>query len=199
MGDSIRYPNMGTVAKAAEIYGLSPAYIRRLCKQRKIRYVNAGHRWLVNLDSLARYFEQGDPVDGNQMATNGIPAVNQVTTQHSIAEHNLERSGKKAATTAARTDSDLAQIVQHFQAEIGEFPRSALDKLQRYREAFSTELICKAIDEAAENGVRKWRYVDGILKGWQADGVRTLGDVEGRRESRNKPKGQQEQRWEVLE
>ena len=57
MGDSIRYPNMGTVAKAAEIYGLSPAYIRRLCKQRKIRYVNAGHRWLVNLDSLARYFE----------------------------------------------------------------------------------------------------------------------------------------------
>ena len=101
------------------------------------------------------------------MATNGIPAVNQVTTQHSIAEHNLERSSKKAATTAARTDSDLARIVQHFQAEIGEFPRSALDKLQRYREAFSTELICKAIDEAAENGVRKWRYVDGILKGWQ--------------------------------
>ena len=79
------------------------------------------------------------------MACAGIPAVNQVTTQHSIAEHNLERSGKKAATTAARTDSDLAQIMQHFQAEIGEFPRSALDKLQRYREAFSTELICKAI------------------------------------------------------
>lgn len=45
MGNSIRYPNMGTVAKAAEIYGLSPAYIRRLCKQGKIRYVNAGHRW----------------------------------------------------------------------------------------------------------------------------------------------------------
>ena len=74
MGDSIRYPNMGTVAKAAEIYGLSPAYIRRLCKQRKIRYVNAGHRWLVNLDSLARYFEQGDTVDGNQTA----PAIRRV-------------------------------------------------------------------------------------------------------------------------
>lgn len=55
MGDTIRYPNMGTVKKAAEIYGLSPAYIRRLCKIGKIRYVNAGHMWLVNLDSLARY------------------------------------------------------------------------------------------------------------------------------------------------
>lgn len=53
---------------AARIYGLSPAYIRRLCKTGKIRYVNAGHMWLVNLDSLARYFEQGDPVDGSQTA-----------------------------------------------------------------------------------------------------------------------------------
>lgn len=66
MGDSIRYPAMGTVAKAAELYGLSPAYIRRLCRTGKVRYVVAGHRWLVNLDSLARYFEEGDPVDNNQ-------------------------------------------------------------------------------------------------------------------------------------
>lgn len=74
MGDSIRYPNMGTVAKAADIYGLSPAYIRRLCKTGKIKYVNAGHRWLVNLDSLARYFEQGDPADGEE-AFQGIRRV----------------------------------------------------------------------------------------------------------------------------
>lgn len=62
LNNTIRYPNMGTVKRAAEIYGLSPSYIRRLCKTGKIRYVNAGHMWLVNLDSLARYFEQGDPV-----------------------------------------------------------------------------------------------------------------------------------------
>lgn len=60
LNNTIRYPNMGTVKKAAEIYGLSPSYIRRLCKTGKIRYVNAGRGWLVNLDSLARYFEQGD-------------------------------------------------------------------------------------------------------------------------------------------
>lgn len=74
MGDAIRYPNMGSVAKAAEIYGLSPAYIRRLCRQGKIRYVVAGHRWLVNLDSLARYFEEGDPVDSSQ-TVDGIRRV----------------------------------------------------------------------------------------------------------------------------
>ena len=90
-------------------------------------------------------------------------------------------------TPTAAADSILAEIVQHFQEVIGEFPRSALDKLQRWREVYPVEIIQAAIDEAAENNVRKWRYVDGILKGWQADGVRTLGDVEARRDARKKP------------
>lgn len=87
------------------------------------------------------------------------------------------------ATTAAdsRTDSDLAEIVQHFQRVIGELPPSAFDKLQRWREVYPAEIICKAFDEAAESGHRSWKYVESILKGWQADGVRTLGDVEARR------------------
>ena len=43
-------------------------------KTGKIRYVNAGHMWLVNLDSLARYFEQGDPAPAEQSQTaHGIP------------------------------------------------------------------------------------------------------------------------------
>ena len=73
MGDTIRYPNMGTVKRAAELYGLSPAYIRRLCREGKVRFVNAGHRWLVNLDSLAKYFEEG--AVGQDEAANGIRRV----------------------------------------------------------------------------------------------------------------------------
>ena len=69
LNNTIRYPNMGTVKQAAEIYGLSPHYIRRLCKTGKVRYVNAGRGWLVNLDSLARYFEQGDPAPAEQSQT----------------------------------------------------------------------------------------------------------------------------------
>lgn len=93
-----------------------------------------------------------------------------------------------AATAAdSRADSDLAEIVQHYEKTLGTFPHSALDKLQRWREVYPAEIIHAAIDEAAENNVRNWRYVDGILKGWQADGVRTLGDVETRRDARKKP------------
>ena len=64
MGDATRfrsYPQMATVKKAAEVFGVSPSYLRRLCKAGKITFVNTGHVWLINLDSLARYFETGDP------------------------------------------------------------------------------------------------------------------------------------------
>ena len=66
MGNLIRYPVMKTVKDAAAIYGLPPTYIRSLCRAGKIRYVVAGHRWLVNMNSLARDFEQGDPVLAEQ-------------------------------------------------------------------------------------------------------------------------------------
>ena len=62
MGDLIRYPVMKTVKDAAAIYGLPPTYIRTLCRTGKIRYVVADHRWLVNMNSLAQYFERGDPI-----------------------------------------------------------------------------------------------------------------------------------------
>lgn len=127
---------------------------------------------------------------GNQVDTNGIPLCNQVTPQPNVTQRNLaQRSSSDNGATAAapRTDSDLAKIVQYFEQVIGTFPRSALDKLQRWRGIYSVEIIRAAIDEAAENNVHKWRYVDGVLKGWQADEVRTLGDVEARREARKRP------------
>lgn len=140
-----------------------------------------------------RYVLESD----SQRSTVGIPNSNQMETQYSIEKNRVVVD---TATTAAgsRIDSDLAEIVQHFQDVIGIFPRSALNKLQRWREVYPAEIIHAAIDEADENNVRKWRYIDGILKSWQTDGVRTLGDVEARREARKKPEQQPERKMEVL-
>ena len=133
----------------------------------------------------------------SQRSTVGIPNSNQMETQYSI-EKNRVVVDTATTATGSRTDSDLAEIVQHFQEVIGVFPRSALNKLQCWREVYPAEIIHAAIDEAAESNVRRWRYVDGVLKGWQADGVRTLGDVEARREARKKPEQPQERKFEVL-
>lgn len=140
-----------------------------------------------------RYVLESD----SQRSTVGIPNSNQMETQYSI-EKNRVVVDTATTATGSRTDSDLAEIVQHFQEVIGVFPRSALNKLQCWREVYPAEIIHAAIDEAAESNVRRWRYVDGVLKGWQADGVRTLGDVEARREAQKKPEQPQEKKWEML-
>lgn len=97
-----------------------------------------------------------------------------------------------AAAADSRTDSDLAEIVQHFQDVIGDFPRSALDKLQKWRQEYSTEMILLAIDKAAEAGKRSWNYINGILSGWRRDGIRTPGDVAANEQRRQEqPRGKQ--------
>lgn len=92
----------------------------------------------------------------------------------------------------AAVDVELSQIVQHYQQAIGDFPRSALDKLQKWRQEYSTEMILLAIDKATEAGKRSWSYINGILSGWKRDGLRTPGDVETNEQSRQaRPRGRQ--------
>lgn len=92
----------------------------------------------------------------------------------------------------AAVDVELSKIVQHYQQAVGDFPRSALDKLQKWRQEYSTEMILLAIDKATEAGKRSWNYINGILSGWKRDGLRTLGDVEANEQSRQaRPRGKQ--------
>ena len=169
-------------------------------------------RSMLSETANKRYILNG----GNQVDTNGIPSDNQMTPQPNVTQrnptfpsmspqnHRFQRFCGNAAAAGisnSRTDPDLAKIVQQYEQVIGGFPPSALDKLQSYRSSIPTEVICEAFDEAAESGHRSWKYVNGILKSWQADGVRTLGDVETRRDARKKakePAGEDWQKMEVL-
>lgn len=97
----------------------------------------------------------------------------------------------KRDNTAA-VDMELSKIVQHYQRAIGDFPRSALEKLQKLRQEYSAEMILLAIDKAAEAGKRSWNYINGILSGWQRDGIRTPGDVAANEQRRQEqPRGKQ--------
>lgn len=61
MGDSVIYPHMMQTKQAAQTFGISAMYLRKLCKQGKVRYVMISkNKWLINLDSLAAYFNEGD-------------------------------------------------------------------------------------------------------------------------------------------
>lgn len=76
MTTNIIYPKMATVKEAATQFSVSSAFVRKLCREGRIRYTAISSRkWMVNLDSLARFFEQGEPMPEPSKTTNGIRAV----------------------------------------------------------------------------------------------------------------------------
>ncbi len=91
-------------------------------------------------------------------------------------------------------DAGLSEIIRSFEDNLGGFPPAAREDLLGWREIFTDDLILLAIKKAALAGVRKWSYVNGILKVWKNEGVRTLGDVQSRDERRKPPAGQQPKR-----
>lgn len=91
-------------------------------------------------------------------------------------------------------DPGLAEIIQSFEDNIGSFPPAAKESLLQWRQVFTDDLILLAIKKAALSGVRRWNYVNGILKAWKNEGVKTLGDVQARDERRKPPAVQQPKR-----
>lgn len=104
-----------------------------------------------------------------------------------------------AAPAAPRTDSGLAEIMQHFQEIIGVFPPSALDKLQRWRKIYPAEIIRAAIDgsrrERASVVEVCRRDPERLASGWCPYSWRCRN---ARRAARKKSEQPQERKFEVL-
>lgn len=56
----VQLPRMRTIRAAAAESGLAEYFIRQLIKQRKIVYVTAGCKYLINFDSLCEYLRCGE-------------------------------------------------------------------------------------------------------------------------------------------
>lgn len=129
---------------------------------------------------------------GHNVSTDGgenVPTEKEIEKDKDI--ENRERVRDNGSPTV---DAELAEIIRSFEDNLGGFPPAAREDLLGWREIFTDDLILLAIKKAALAGVRKWSYVNGILKVWKNEGVRTLGDVQSRDERRKPPAGQQPKR-----
>lgn len=129
---------------------------------------------------------------GHNVSTDGgenVPTEKEIEKDKDI--ENRERVKDNGSPTV---DAGLAEIIRSFEDNLGGFPPAAREDLLGWREIFTDDLILLAIKKAALAGVRKWAYVNGILKVWKNEGVRTLGDVQSRDERRKPPAGQQPKR-----
>jgi len=121
--------------------------------------------------------------------------VDNVHTEKEIEkdkDKEIENRVRDRDNGSPTVDAGLAEIIRSFEYNLGGFPPAAREDLLGWREIFTDDLILLAIKKAALAGVRKWSYVNGILKVWKNEGVRTLGDVQSRDERRKPPAGQQQ-------
>lgn len=76
MERTIYYPAMASVKNAAARFNVTPEYVRKLCRTGKICYTAISSRkWLINMDTLAEYFTQGDPVEQEPQVVNGVRRI----------------------------------------------------------------------------------------------------------------------------
>jgi len=60
MQRKIVIPEMKSISEASKIVGLTKYHVRKLVLQDKIKYVRSGVKYLVNVDSLINYLNNGD-------------------------------------------------------------------------------------------------------------------------------------------
>lgn len=126
---------------------------------------------------------------GRDTTGENLPIEKEIDKEKDKEIENRERVRDNGSTAV---DAGLSEIIRSFEDNLGGFPPAAREDLLGWREIFTDDLILLAIKKAALAGVRKWSYINGILKVWKNEGVRTLGDVQSRDERRKPPAGQQQ-------
>ena len=73
--NNIHIPQMLTIDKTAELFGLSKHYIRSLALSNKVVHVRAGKKILINCDKLGEYLSTGEMVQQKQEEPAGIKPI----------------------------------------------------------------------------------------------------------------------------
>lgn len=130
-------------------------------------------RFSDETEKTDRFSEKPTETYGEPTETNSP----QILKIKDYSDTNVSVISTTATTAEHDLDADLAKIAQHFQEVFGDLPPSVYYKIKSWRDTFSTEMILLAIDRAAEAGKRNWTYVDGTLRGWKRDGIKTPAGV----------------------
>lgn len=63
------FPQMETINEASKISGLAKYRIRQMVLQNKVKYVRAGKKYLINIESLIDYLNNGEMINSNTAST----------------------------------------------------------------------------------------------------------------------------------
>ncbi len=94
---------------------------------------------------------------------------------------------KQAPNQVQSAPNDLKSLVDTFQQELGRllspFEIEDLEKSLK-EDGTSADLIKEALREAVLNGKPNWKYIQAILRNWRHEGIRSVTQVEAKRQER---------------
>ena len=94
---------------------------------------------------------------------------------------------KQAPNQVQSAPNDLKNLVETFQQELGRllspFEIEDLEKSLK-EDGTSADLIKEALREAVLNGKPNWKYIQAILRNWRHEGIRSVAQVEAKRQER---------------
>ena len=94
---------------------------------------------------------------------------------------------KQAPNQVQSAPNDLKSLVDTFQQELGRllspFEIEDLEKSLK-EDGTSADLIKEALREAVLNGKPNWKYIQAILRNWRREGIRSVVQVEAKRQER---------------
>lgn len=96
-------------------------------------------------------------------------AADSGNTLYSIGSHE----GQISATADFRTEFN---VFKYYQERIGVLDGFQSQQLKEYQDidGMEPELVKVAIDKAADNSKRSFRYIEAILKNWAQNGIKTV-------------------------
>ena len=94
---------------------------------------------------------------------------------------------KQEISQVAPAKNDLKDLVETFQQELGRllspFEIEDLEKSLK-EDGTSADLIKEALREAVLNGKPNWKYIQAILRNWRYEGIKSVVQVEAKRQER---------------
>ena len=94
---------------------------------------------------------------------------------------------KQSPNQVKSAQNDLKSLVETFQQELGRllspFEIEDLEKSLK-EDGTSADLIKEALREAVLNGKPNWKYIQAILRNWRHEGIKSVAQVEAKRQER---------------
>jgi DnaD/phage-associated family protein len=99
-----------------------------------------------------------------------VKEINTTTARETIRSEDNEAAGASGGGSVPMANEGWGEVVTLYESNIGTFTALTSEMVHLAVDEYGVLLVKDAIRESVRQNVRKWAYVDGILKRWHANG-----------------------------